>query len=239
MTFTLHGNRPASPLSRVLPILLPVALLAGCAETAPDDVENGEDAPDAFFAALSTHCGKAYAGELVSNDAADADFTGAQMVMLVDECSDDRITIPFHVKLDGADWDRSRTWIITRTSIPHMNGEGSSPKGLRLKHDHRHEDGSSDAVTMYGGDTADAGTAGTQSFPVDAESIAMFEAEGLSASVTNVWSVEIDPAGTADARYVYQLKRTMDGGAPEDRLFRVEFDLTSEVEAPPAAWGWE
>jgi hypothetical protein len=64
----------------------------------------------------------------------------------------------------------------------------------------------------------------------------MFEREGLTASVTNVWRVEIDPAGTEDARFAYQLKRTMAGGAPEDRLFRVEFDLTQPVETPPKPW---
>ena len=36
------------------------------------------------------------------------------MVMHVRECSDERVAIPFHVKLDG-EWDRSRTWLITRT----------------------------------------------------------------------------------------------------------------------------
>lgn len=209
--------------------LLAALLLMGCTDAAPDEPAATATAPQtAFFEALSTHCGKAYSGELVSDDAADADFDGAQLVMFVSECSEDRIAVPFHVKLNGEEWDRSRTWIITRTDT-----------GLRLKHDHRHEDGTSDAVTMYGGDTADDGTARIQQFPVDAESIALFEAEGLAASVTNVWSVEVDPAGTEDARYTYQLKRTADGGAPEDRLFRVEFDLTSEVEAPPAAWGWE
>ena len=93
---------------------------------------------------------------------------------------------------------------------------------------------------MYGGDTApgDLGTAQAQSFPVDAESIAMFEREGLTASVTNVWSVEVDPAGTEGGIYAYQLQRTIAGGAPEERLFRVEFDLSAEAEMPPAAWGW-
>lgn len=153
------------------------------------------------------------------------------MVMHVRECSDERIAVPFHVQLakDGkTEWDRSRTWIITRTDA-----------GLRLKHDHRHQDGKPDAVTLYGGDTANAGTAQAQDFPVDAYSIAMFEREGLSASVTNVWTVAVDPAGTADARFAYQLKRTVEGGAPAPRLFRVEFDLTRPVPAPPAPWGHE
>ncbi|MGM3099376.1 hypothetical protein, partial [Bacillus cereus group sp. BC327] len=74
---------------------------------------------------------------------------------------------------------RSRTWIVTRTTT-----------GLRLKHDHRHADGSKDELTMYGGDTVDRGTATRQTFPVDAESIALFTRTGRSVSNTNIWSVE-------------------------------------------------
>jgi len=220
--------------SSALPILGSALILAGCNQPADDAANQAAEAmpQEAFFAALSTHCGKAYSGSLVSEDAADADFVGAEMVMYVSDCSKEQIAVPFHVKLDGEEWDRSRTWLITRTE-----------DGLRLKHDHRHEDGEPDAVTMYGGDTAPgdegAGTARAQSFPVDDFSIEMFEREGLDVSVTNVWTVEVDPAGTPDGRYIYQLKRTVESGAPEPRLFRVEFDLAQEVEAPPPAWGWE
>lgn len=194
-----------------------LALLAGCA-TSP----SGSATPhDQFFAALTTHCGQAYAGALVSGDAADADMRGAQMVMHVRTCSDTEIAVPFHVRNADGSWDRSRTWLITRTA-----------NGLRLKHDHRHEDGSADAVTFYGGDTASAGTASGQDFPVDAESIALFTANSLAASVTNVWRVEVDPAGEPGAAYAYQLSRA-------GRLFRVEFDLTRPLAPPPAPWGWE
>ncbi len=164
---------------------------------------------------------------MVTADAADADLAGSAMVMAVRDCSATRIAVPFHVQTADGSWDRSRTWLFTRT-----------PQGLRLKHDHRHADGSADAVTFYGGDTASPGTARSQSFPVDAESIAMFKAEGLGASVTNVWSVEVDPAGTPGGRYVYELRRTVAGGAPAERHFRVEFDLTKPEPLPPPAWGW-
>lgn len=215
---------------------LAVFILAACSDkTAPPAPPLPQDE---FWEALSSHCGKAYAGSLVSEDEADADFVGADMVMHVSECSDDRIAVPFHVELNG-EWDRSRTWVITRRAVPHKSGQGETALGLRLKHDHRHKDGEEDALTQYGGDTADEGTARVQSFPVDQFSVDMFNAQGYEASVTNVWSVEVDPAGTEGGQYVYQLKRTVEGGAPEDRLFRVEFDLDEEVEAPPAAWGWE
>ncbi len=190
---------------------------------------------DAFWAALSSHCGSAYSGGLVSDDAVDADMADAEMIMHVRTCDEERITVPFHIKEQGGEWNRSRTWVFTRFA---KDGTDSPPDTIRLKHDHRHEDGERDDVTMYGGDTADEGTARRQSFPVDAESIAMFEQEGLDASVTNVWSVEVDPAGEEGAQFAYQLTRREDLGAPEDRNFRVEFDMTTPVGTPPAPWGF-
>lgn len=199
------------------PILLlataSAALLAGCATTATPS----SGPQDAFLAALAARCGQAYAGRLVSDQEADADMRGKTMVMHIRSCSPDRIEIPFHIDGIGPDggWDRSRTWIITRTAT-----------GLRLKHDHRHADGSKDELTMYGGDTADAGTATRQEFPVDAESIALFTRTGRSVSNTNIWAVE-----TTDAGYTYELRR-------EGRLFRVAFDYGKPVAPPPAPWGW-
>ena len=71
---------------------------------------------------------------------------------------------------------------------------------------------------MYGGDTVDAGTAQRQAFPVDAESVAMFQREGLAASVTNTWAMEVHPA----QMFAYELRRP-------NRHFRVEFDLTKPI----------
>jgi hypothetical protein len=132
--------------------------------------------------------------------------------MQVRECSANEIRVPFHVGED-----RSRTWVITRTG-----------QGLRLKHDHRHEDGSEDTLTQYGGDTANGGTAERQEFPADQHSRDLFVANNLPQSVTNVWAVEVHPGRT----YVYELRRP-------NRHFRVEFDLTRPVPAPPAPWGAE
>lgn len=142
------------------------------------------DPQDEFFAALTARCGQAYAGRIETSEAADADMQGKAMVMHIRHCTPERIEIPFHIAGLGPDggWDRSRTWIVTRTA-----------GGLRLKHDHRHADGSRDEVTMYGGDTAAPGTATRQEFPVNAESIAMFTRTGRSVSNTNVWAMEATP----------------------------------------------
>ena len=222
MTSALTLSRRAA--RRLAPATL--LLLAACATT---DTAAPADPQDAFWAALSSHCGKAYAGRMVTADAADADLAGRPMVMTVRDCSAASIAVPFHVQRADGSWDRSRTWLVTR------NAAG----GLRLKHDHRHEDGAADAVTMYGGDTATRGTARAQSFAVDADSIASFTRAGLTASVTNVWTIAVDPAGTAGGTYAYELRRTVAGGAPAERHFRVEFDLTRPIAPPPPAWGWE
>ncbi len=192
--------------------LLGATALTGCASISPP-----ANPQDAFFAALTARCGKAYAGKLASNQDADATMRGKAMVMHIRSCTPDRIEIPFHIDGVGPDggWDRSRTWIITRTSA-----------GLRLKHDHRHADGSKDELTMYGGDAADGGTAARQNFPVDAESIALFTRTGRSVSNTNIWSVETTGAG-----FTYGLNRA-------GRDFRVTFDYRQPVTPPPAPWGW-
>ena len=163
---------------------------------------------DAFFAELATHCGKGYAGKLVSSDEVDADMADTPMQMKVGPCTDTELRIPFHVGEN-----HSRTWVITRTE-----------PGLRLKHRHGHEDGTEDAVSQYGGDTANLGSASRQEFPVDQYSIDLFKKEGLTASVTNIWAVEITPD-----LYAYELRR-------ENRHFRVEFDLTTPVADVPDPW---
>ncbi len=197
-------------------------LLSACASTGPAPLPASQEA---FWQALSSHCGNAYAGALASSDERDADFVGRAMVAHWAECSDSRVAVAFHIEDHGAPggWDRSRTWVVTRTA-----------DGLRLKHDHRHADGEEDAVTQYGGDTRSAGTARVQDFPVDADSVMMFVSEGLDQSLTNVWRVEVDAEGEPGARFAYQLTRRND----PTRLFRVEFDLTRTIDAPPPAWGW-
>lgn len=191
-------------------------LLAGCSSTATPDPQT------AFMARLGNLCGKAFAGRLVSNGAPDADMIGAAMIIHIRECSADSIRIPFHVAQKDGSWDRSRTWVVTRTAT-----------GLRLKHDHRHDDGSADKVTQYGGDTADRGTAMRQAFAVDQDSITMFRREGLPKSVTNIWALEIAESSAPAARFAYELRRTGENA----RFFRVEFDLTKPVAPPPPPWG--
>ncbi|GLR11695.1 hypothetical protein GCM10007907_04850 [Chitinimonas prasina] len=182
----------------LLPLLMAgaLALPAHAAEEKP---------ADAFFRQLSSLCGKAFEGRLVEGNPNDTRFREQKLTMHVRECSPEVIRVPFHVGDD-----HSRTWVISRTA-----------QGLRLKHDHRHADGSEDSITQYGGDTAEAGTASLQSFPADAHT-----AKLIPAAAENTWRVEILPG----QHYSYQLQRG-------ERRFRVDFDLTKPVALPPAPWG--
>ncbi|MET0129058.1 MAG: hypothetical protein ABW207_00170 [Stenotrophomonas chelatiphaga] len=192
--------------------------LAGCSNPSPDPVAHEvANAPaDAFLASVAAYCGKAFAGQVVEDNPASTGpdpFAGKPLVMHVRGCEDPahELRIPFHVGDD-----HSRTWVLSRTET-----------GLRLKHDHRHADGSPDAITLYGGDSKRPGTAQRQEFPVDTDSVAMFRNADMLASTHNTWAMEIDP----DRQFVYELTR------PDGRRFRVVFDLARPVALPPAPWG--
>ena len=195
------------PHTRRMRLFAPLAalLLASCATTPPTGPQG------AFFERLLNLCGQSFEGRIASPPvAADASFTGKRLVMHVRDCSPEVIRIPFHVGDD-----RSRTWVITRTGA-----------GLRLKHDHRHEDGTEDVLTQYGGDTVNPGTARRQEFPADDFSKALFVAQKIPQSTTNVWAVEVQPGSL----FAYELRRP-------GRFFRVDFDLTRPIAKPPPAWG--
>ena len=157
---------------------------------------------DRFFDQLTTLCGKTFEGRVVTTDPLDKDFDGKRLVMRVAACTDQEIRIPFAVGED-----RSRTWVISRIEMSR----------LRLKHDHRHEDGSEDVLSQYGGDSVTFGSATRQEFPADAFSRALFKDRGNPASVTNVWALEL-----TQTMFAYDLRRP-------NRHFRVEFDLTKPL----------
>jgi hypothetical protein len=160
----------------------------------------------AFWSSIEKHCGKAYEG-IITEGASD-DFKGKKLVMHVIHCSKEEIKIPFHVGEN-----RSRTWVLTRKN-----------KSLTLKHDHRHEDGTEDKVTQYGGSTTNTGSANMQVFPADQETVQV-----IPAAFGNTWWVTID-----EKTFTYNLRRI-----GTDRLFTVKFDLTKPVEIPPSPWGWK
>lgn len=158
-----------------------------------------------FWETLSSHCGKAYEGKLVSPES-DPRFAG-KLVMHVRSCDEGTIRIPFFVGED-----KSRTWVLTKE-------EGL----IKLKHDHRHEDGSEDKITQYGGTASNTGFDGMQIFPADQETTDL-----IPYAAGNVWWITVD-----ETSFTYNLRRI-----GSETLFTVKFDLTTPIDIPDAPWGW-
>ena len=165
-------------------------------------------ATDIFWQNLNELCGKAYTGEVLEAPA-DDDFRTQTLVMHVRSCEENVIRIPFFVGED-----RSRTWVLTKTG-----------NRIQLKHDHRHEDGTEDEVTMYGGTSANVGLETLQTFPADQQT-----AELITAAASNIWWILVMP----DQHFTYNLRRIR-----TDRFFSIRFDFDDETELPEAPWGWE
>ncbi|TVZ25475.1 hypothetical protein JM83_0394 [Gillisia sp. Hel_I_86] len=161
-----------------------------------------------FLDNLKNHCGKAFEGKLdesIKNDS----FSGKKLSMYVWKCDDNTIKIPFYVEDD-----KSRTWILTLEE-----------DRIKLKHDHRHEDGSEDSITQYGGISTNAGLENLQFFPADEET-----AKLIPAAASNVWWITL-----SEDTFSYNLKRI----GTERPQFTVTFDLTNPIDIPGTPWGAE
>jgi len=191
---------------RIIPVI--VFVLFGL-QAFGQQKEITESGSDLFWENLKSHCGKSYEGELASATPNDT-FTDKKLVMHVRSCEEeDVIRIPFYVGED-----RSRTWVLTKLD----NGS------IELKHDHRHEDGSPDMITMYGGTSPNTGSEKLQFFPADQETTDL-----IGYAATNVWWITLD-----EKSFSYNLRRVVN-----DSHFSVKFDLTEEVDTPAAPWGAE
>lgn len=189
-------------------LLFGLVLVVNLSQTANAQIKS-DVGSQVFWTELQKLCGKAYAGTLVSAPENDLDFKGKTLVMHVRACEKNRLRIPFFV---GA--DKSRTWVLTRKN-----------DRLLLKHDHRHEDGTPDKITMYGGWTTSGGAAARQMFAADQQTVDI-----LPAGASNVWWIELVPG----EYFTYNLRRM-----GTERFFSIKFDLTKEVAKPEAPWGWK
>ncbi len=179
-------------------ILLACVLLATQLLTSADQGganKQGVEAQKAFFNNMKKLCGQRFEGATDFPPDPTHPLAGKRLVMHVQTCGEQEIRIPFHVGED-----RSRTWVLTMT-----------PDGLLFKHDHRHEDGTPDRVTNYGGLASKDGTAREQRFAADA-----FTAGLIPEARTNVWTMHIDET---KKRFMYYLERD---DAPR---YRAYFDL--------------
>lgn len=138
-----------------------------------EEVSQSHEVYKAFLANVRELCGNTYLGEPVYPlDDPEHPFYNQPILLSFSVCEEDRVFMPLQVG-DNT----SRTWQLTLTE-----------EGLLLKHDHRHEDGTPEDLSMYGGFATDEGTALSQFFPADDET-----AEMLPEASTNVWNMVIHP----------------------------------------------
>lgn len=149
--------------------------------------------------------GQYFEGEIIAGAREGDDFSGKKLLMQVMSYDDREVKIPFYVGEN-----KSRTWILSYSN-----------NVITLKHDHRHEDGSPDKITFYGGTSPNEGSLNTQIFPADQETC-----ELIDYACQNVWWITMD-----GNTYTYNLRRV-----GSDRVFSVKFDLTKPVSSDYKPW---
>lgn len=165
-----------------------------------------------FFDSVKALCGKAFSGGIIEDTANSAAYGGKKFILHIRDCSDSQIKMPLHI-----DDNSSRILILTKS-------DAKSGGSIKLQHDHRHSDGSSDDLTLYGGSTSSAGTPNNQAFPESAESIEITKTYGKGRTYPSVWSIIL---GTEDI--VYQVVRP-------GRTIKIQVKFSDTVANPATAW---
>ncbi len=219
-TTTLTGQYRSAAITILTVLFL---ILGGCgsgrddADTAAtaDMADTAEDSqnPDAqadYWTRLQIHCGEAFEGRLVTAAPGFDMLDGSErLIVHFRACSDFETRLPFHIEEGPDAWDRSRTWVFFNHGAD----------GLELRHDHRHQDGSEEDNTWYGGHAIEGGSYWQRFvYPPRTEEMGVFMG----------WRVEIHP----NERYTYGTMRD------DEWTFRVDFDLSQSVEPPPPPWGF-
>lgn len=167
--FTFHSPIVMTKSRNLPSFLLACVLVLTSCEAPPDD---GRE----FLSNLREYCGYSYEGRTTEFSLGTGEeehpLEDPEMRMILKECSEDEVRIPFHV-----DHDQSRTWVLQM-----RDGQ------LHLSHDHRYPDGTEYKQNMYGGYSDARGSGLKHFFPADDFTIAERPQRDI-----NVWSMEIDP----------------------------------------------
>lgn len=191
--------------SRKMAAALTIIGVAASIVGAPVKAANSNQ--DKFFDAVKAHCGKAFSGK--AEDSTDSTaYNGRKFVLHIRDCSDIQIKMPLHI-----DENSSRILVLTKI-------DGS----IKLEHDHRHADGSSGALTLYGGYSYADSTANLQNFLESPESIAITKAHAPARTYPSVWSIIL-----SSEEITYQVVRP-------GRTIKSKFKFTDTVAHPPLAW---
>lgn len=151
-----------------------------------------------FFNKLKSLEGKTFYGKAIymPDTLKPNDFWGKELKFTVQHTKTSELRMPFQVGEN-----KSRTWVLTKTK-----------SGIQLKHDHRHEDGSLDSITNYGGDSdLKLSTALAQYFPAD-----LFTSKLIPAASTNRWIMQFSED---KKKFYYILERN------NILRFKAEFNL--------------
>lgn len=148
------------------------------------------EAQDAFFENLRGLCGQTFGGRTILAPTTDETFQPARLYMVVEECGENEIRVPFIVGEDA-----SRTWVFQR-----------GDEGLTFFHEHLQADGTEYENSGFGGNASDDGTATFQSFPD------FWATADTPPAEHRIWRMRIDAENDL---FVYYLDR---GGEPAYRL---------------------
>jgi len=129
-----------------------------------------EKSQNAFFKSLSSLCQQRFEGKMTYPEQGLTSFENKVLHARFIHCSESQIKVSFEVGDD-----KSRTWLISKTN-----------KGLELKHDHRHMDGTEYDINLYGGLAKKGGTVLSQSIAANKAT-----AKAIPAAKTNVWTLSL------------------------------------------------
>jgi hypothetical protein len=194
-------------LTLMLPLL--ALLLTYCGSSPKSESESTSQSADsmieisanerAFLSNLTTLCGKSFQGRQVYMQPGRESWAEKNLVMHVTVCEKTHVHIPFHINDD-----QSRTWMF-------LVDEGK----LRFRHDHRHEDGTPEDQTLYGGFSDGSGNGFQQYFPADE-----YTRNLLNDTLSRQWNVLLNEDLS---KFTYQLQYK------GEIVFIAEFDLTAPL----------
>jgi len=174
-----------------------VVVLSSCNSMQENTEEITKTNEDIFFEHFKNLEGKTFAGKEVFIREDMESWAHLDLIMHIREYTDSVVFVPFRVG-DNT----SRTWTLYRVN------DGR----LRLRHDHRHDDGTPEDLNLYGGYTGEGSTAISQFFPADDYTCNM-----LRRICDNEWNMQFSEDLST---FSYILKKE---GV---KVIRIDFDLT-------------
>jgi hypothetical protein len=175
-------------------------LIVSCGGPAQQQTEAEKTDQDVFFERFKELEGKKFGGQEVFIREDMESWADRELVMHVREVHHNVIYLPFRVG-DNT----SRTWTLYR----------ETDSRLRLRHDHRHDDGTPEDLTLYGGYTGPGSDGLKQVFPADHYTCNM-----LARICDNEWAMIFSEDMST---FSYILRKT------GDLVVRIDFDLTEPL----------